>query len=134
MIRLFPKTYREDELTPLNARTLLIVNLVVCPGLGTVMAGQRRGYLQAAMMLAGVCLVLGFAAVYFHAATTVLADPFGSEEEWWAALRRYAWVGISGFALCVVAWSWAFATSFLLLRRVRERARKPPPIQTDLAA
>ena len=130
-MRLAPKIYREDQLTPANARTLLIVNLVACPGIGTIMAGRRIGYVQAAAMVGGMCMLLAFVAVYFKAATQVLANPFSSEEQWWSMLRRASWMGIGGLGVCIIAWLWGLATGLSLIRSAKERAGKPPPITIE---
>ena len=125
-MRLFSPAYREDQLTPVNARTLLIVNLVACPGVGTIMAGRRVGYLQAAAMLVGFSLMLVFVTIYFKGVVHVLGDPYGTEEQWWTLLRRASWLGIAGMGLCGIAWVWGLATGLSLLRAAKARERKPP--------
>ena len=130
MISLFPKALldpnAEAQVTRDKARTCLVVNLVAFPGLGTAMAGRRIGIAQIMLVLAGVCMILGFAALYFNSVMKVVLDPLTTEADWWSALRAYAWLGISGFAISVVAWVWSLISGLSILRAAKERERKPP--------
>jgi hypothetical protein len=99
--------------------TCFLVNQLVCPGIGTIMAGRRvTGFVQAAVMLVGVCGALAFALTYISAVYRFALDGTATEASW-NAMKPPAWLGIAGFALCGVAWFWALFSSFKILHESR---------------
>lgn len=93
-----------------------VVNQLAFPGLGTIMAGRRIGYLQAAAMLAGFCMATGFIVWFLYGWMLLLADPAMSESRLWAQFWRYAWIGIAGLALTFVVWCWSLLSSIQIVR------------------
>lgn len=111
-------------LSPSKAWAYVALNQLAFPGAGTVMAGRRVGYIQAALMIAGFILVMCYlfaliAAVYSFAATSGM-----SEQQYRAQSGHYAAAGKIGLALTVVAWLWSLISSIAILRN----AQKEPPI------
>jgi hypothetical protein len=105
-----------------RAWVLAGINLLAFPGLGTLLAGRRAGYFQAAIMLAGFALATGYGVWFILSAVRVLADPVGKEADWQAAVRPHAWIAAVGLGLCVGAWLWSLVSSVQILR-----AAGPPP-------
>jgi hypothetical protein len=104
--------------------TCAAINLLAFPGLGTVMAGRRWGYVQATIMVVGFVLVMVFFGVGYAAALQLATDIHWSEQSFYARLRAWGWAGGSGLLLCAVAWGWALASSIAIVRD----ARKTPPV------
>ena len=103
-------------LTRRKAWGCVAINQLAFPGMGTVMAGQRIGYVQAAIMLAGFFLIMGFMICYFASVFRLLTQMDSSDATFEQCYRPYAWAGISGLALCVVAWFWSLFSSVAILR------------------
>src|SRR6266852_5377399 len=103
------------------------INQLAFPGLGTILAGRRAGYFQAAIMIAGFCLTMGFMLrVIFCALRGLAAQDANHFADQW---RPYAWAGKSGLALCLVAWGWALASSISIVRAAtKTRTGEPPPL------
>lgn len=99
--------------------TYALVNQLVCPGIGTMMAGRRAiGFVQAALMIAGVCGALAFGVMYISAVYRFAMDGSATEEQL-KAMQPPLWMGIGGFALCGAAWFWALFSSFQMLHESR---------------
>jgi hypothetical protein len=94
----------------------LVTNLLVLPGLGSVMAGRKVGYLQIPIALGGMILTLTFAIVYVREWIVLRALPLPSP--------RLLLLGALGVFLFLLGLCWALATSLSLLR---EASRQPPP-------
>jgi hypothetical protein len=109
-----------------NAWVCVLINQLAFPGMGTVMAGKRVGYLQAVMMVAGFCLVLGFMLWFFVCVARYLAGAPWTEEEFGAQYRPYAWLWQSGLALCLFSWFWALLSSVSLLRHAKSESDHAP--------
>lgn len=92
-----------------QARAWLLTNLLVLPGLGSVMAGRQCGWLQMAMALSGFGLTA-----------------------WWIITFSLEWLreqalpgnggphlvaGLLGVLLFLIAWTWALTTGWCVLRR-----------------
>jgi len=108
-----------DERKPLTrsrAWGCVAINQLAFPGMGTVMAGLRIGYAQAAIMLAGFFLTMGFMICYFTSVLRLLTQLDSSDAQFEQCYRPYAWAGIYGLALCVIAWFWALFSSITILR------------------
>ena len=100
------------------------VNLLAFPGLGTIMAGRRIGYVQAAVMVVGFGLVMAFFITSFLALFRLVTDPGWGEQRYHAQIHAWAWSGKSGMLLSVIAWSWSLASSIAIVRA----APKTPPL------
>jgi len=91
-----------------KARDFLLTNLLVLPGMGSVMAGRRVGYAQGLLALMGVMLSLMFALELVR--------------DWWLMgeivlpTRRWLIAGGLGVMLFVLGWCWGLATGLKLLR------------------
>jgi hypothetical protein len=90
-----------------KAWSCLIANLVVLPGLGSVMAGRKAGYLQIVLAIGGfvVTLVALIKIVLFWAHDFQLPTNAG--------LYRTA---IGGMAVFLVSWVWSRLTSLTAFR------------------
>jgi len=101
------------------------INQLAFPGLGSILAGRRVGYFQAAIMIAGFSLSMGFMLWFFICALRGLAAQDASHfaEQW----RPYAWAGQSGLALCLLAWGWALASSISMIRAAARTRPSDPP-------
>jgi hypothetical protein len=100
------------------------INQFAFPGLGTLLAGRRAGYAQAAIMIAGFLLVMAFLGWFFVCSARFLAGSTGDEETWRAQYRSFGWAWKTGAVLCAVAWVWALASS---IRIVRRTSKSSPP-------
>src|SRR5712692_7572268 len=110
------KTPPLQPLSRSKAWVCVAMNQLAFPGLGTVMAGRKIGYFQAAIMLAGFFLAMGFMLLYLIAVVRFLSHSEWNEAEYRALYRSSAWAGISGVALCLAAWCWAWFSSISILR------------------
>src|SRR5438552_1095642 len=88
-------------------------NQLVLPGLGSLIAGRKSGYAQAALALGGLVLT-GLFAIWLFAAWVRLHNN-GKEEIPLEQLLRdglpYCKVGGLGVALFLTGWLWALASS-----------------------
>lgn len=111
-----------------------IVNQLAFPGLGTLMTGRRVGYAQAAVMLAGFFLTMGYLLWYLVCAGRYAVNPSWNEAHFTSLYRPYQWSLYWGLALCAVAWAWALFSSIAMLRSARSGAqsqsidRPTPPL------
>lgn len=94
----------------------VLINLAAFPGLGTTLAGRRGGYPQAAIMVAGFVLVVGYLVLYIGAAARYMMNNAWTEAEFHANYRPYLWALYVGLGLCAVAWGWALVSSISLWR------------------
>jgi hypothetical protein len=91
-----------------KARDFLLTNLLVLPGMGSVMAGRRVGYAQGLLALTGFVLTLMFAVELVR--------------DWWSMgeivlpTSRVLLAGLVGVMLFALGWSWGLATGLKLLR------------------
>jgi len=93
-----------------------LLNLLAFPGMGTVMAGRRSGYFQAALMLAGFFLTMAFMLWYFMNMIRLITHPDANEAHFKELYHQYAWIGLLGLALCIISWFWALASSIAIVR------------------
>jgi hypothetical protein len=92
-----------------------LANTVMLPGVGSLIAGRRRGIFQMVITLFGTALTLVF-AVWFvreYLRTQMIPAPEGL---WFLA-------GVLGAGLFATGWIWAFFTSLSILQESR---REPP--------
>lgn len=106
----------------LNPWVCVLVNQLACPGLGTLMAGRKVGYVQAGLMVLGFGLVLLFMAMWLGAVLRLASDLSWTEEQYRTQVRAWRWALVSGAALCGLAWGWALASSIAIVRRSKETA------------
>jgi hypothetical protein len=99
-----------------RAWTALAANLLVLPGLGSLLTGSLvAGLAQCALSLAGFAMTIVWlvrVVALMRTAGTLFLDPAPDFR-----------LGLAGIALFGVAWLWAGASSWAHLRRVR---RRPP--------
>jgi hypothetical protein len=104
-------------------------NAAALPGLGTVAAGRRVGYLQAALALLGFALtLLGLVGIIRDwSRDGALPDRITSS----------LWVGLAGIAVYAAAWLWALSSSLRIHRQapsptaeIRPAERPPPVLST----
>ncbi|MSR64444.1 MAG: hypothetical protein EXS18_01535 [Verrucomicrobiae bacterium] len=97
------------------AWSCLVANLVVLPGLGTVIAGKRVGYIQATLAVIGMALTLSWSVWFFVTWSRTKTAPMNLE---WHLI-----VGAIGAVIFLVAWLWAFVGGWNALRQVRAAKR-----------
>ena len=111
------ETKPPKKLDKSSAWGCMVSNLAVLPGLGSVIAGRRCGYAQAALALVGMTMSLvwiWFILVQWHRTGDY---PFDG--------GPYMKMGLSGFGLFVCGWIWAFFTSLSLLREAKRLEGNP---------
>ncbi len=91
-----------------HAWAAVIANQAALPGLGSLLAGQRVGWIQVILALTGFVLTLwwavGFVAEWIHTGSLPLE------------LNRRFLIGLGGVVLFLIAWLWSLATSLQILR------------------
>ena len=103
------------------------INQLAFPGLGTILAGRKIGWIQAVTMVTGFLLTIGFMAWYLTCAFRYLQGTLSTEEQFHHQYEPYAWVLKSGIALCLVAWFWSLVSSLSLLSEASANAVAHPP-------
>jgi hypothetical protein len=102
-----------------KAWSCLTANLLVLPGLGSLLAKRKIGWFQIILAVLGAILtILGMITVALHWVATQQL-PMGS--------GYYVWLTL-GVVLFGAAWFWALITSLLILRQTKQ-----PPIYTSSA-
>ena len=102
-----------------DAWNYLWTNLLVLPGMGSVMAGRKVGYLQAPLALGGMVLTFTFAVLYVRDWIRLGVIPLPPD---WSLLR----IGLLGVGLFAAGWCWALLTGLNLLRNARPPATPHP--------
>lgn len=96
----------------LTAFACLLMNLLVLPGLGSLIAGCRTsGFLQATLALVGTALTT---VLWAPMLTTIIRTGQLPEE-----VGQSIWGGLLGILIFVIAWVWALVTGLSILRRCR---------------
>jgi hypothetical protein len=121
-MRIFSAPALDKPLDRRRAWVCVAVNQLAFPGLGTIMAGRRTGFPQAAMMLLGFFIAMGFMLWFIFCALRGLSVGW-SEDQFHAAYRPYLWAGETGLALCLAAWGWALVSSVGILRETKGHAK-----------
>jgi len=93
-----------------------LANLLALPGLGSLAAGRKVGWAQAALAMAGFALVL-------YGLVRTLLDLLASAEPVPAFTPAVA-LGLAGLVLSLGSWCWALVTSIQVHRQVREQEHK----------
>src|SRR5262245_30116821 len=96
-----------------------LINQAAFPGLGTLMTGRRVGYAQAAVMLAGFFLTMGFLIWYLVCVGRYAVNPTWSEDHFKSLYHRCTWSLYWGLGLCAVAWVWSLFSSIAMVRANR---------------
>jgi hypothetical protein len=116
------------SLTRSRAWTCTGINLLAFPGMGTVMAGRRIGYVQAAIMVAGFILVMivfvACSVPLFHLISDLNWGQRHYDDQLRALRQSWSWAFIWGMILCGIAWCWSLVSSVEILRQ----ARQTPPL------
>ena len=111
-------TQRSDSKPPKTldraaAWASLLTNLLVLPGLGTIIAGQSGGWLQAALSLIGLLMMTGWMGWFVWT---------------WASLQQipqttgpYFWTAMLGIALFLAGWTWSMISSLVLIQKTPAR-------------
>jgi len=101
-----------------TAWACLLTNVATLPGLGTIAAGHRVGYVQAVIAVIGFILSMAW---------------FGlTAKEWWATnqialgFTPTLGLGVAGVAVYGIAWIWALTSSLRVLRSA------PPAIHATI--
>lgn len=100
-----------------SVRAWTLTNLLVLPGLGSLAAGRKVGWAQAALALAGLGLFL-------YGVGRLLRDWLAAGAEPVFEFTPALGCLLGGLAVSVVAWLWALVTSVQIHREVRARERE----------
>ncbi len=113
-----------------------MVNQLAFPGLGTIFGGQKIGYAQAGVMLAGFFITMGYLCWFIFRQTQLLFDMSVSTEQFNESRFDYWWIGAGGFALCLGAWLWSLWSSIQFIRTTPENTppRSIPPKLPNVSA
>lgn len=102
-----------------------LLNQLAFPGLGTILAGRRFGYPQAAIMVLGFVLVVGYLLWYLVCAARYVKNPSWTEAQFESTYRPYLWALYDGVGMFLVAWIWALFSSLSMWRQ-RKAGSSPP--------
>ena len=124
MLRAFREAWAHRRLDETLAWSALATNLLVLPGLGSIMVRHRAaGILQAALALGGTGLAVYWLVSFLRLWSAEGVFPMDGGEDFV--------LGISGVLIFGVGWLWSLVTSLCVLRDVRgglrsaETARRP---------
>ena len=111
----------------LDLRSCVVVNLLACPGLGTVLAGRRFGWSQLGIMVIGFLLAMKFLLTFLGIEIRMALHGSSFRVSRW---QEIAWMGKWGFELCGVAWGWAGLSSLQIWKEhlaSQPAVKKGPP-------
>jgi hypothetical protein len=114
-----------QPLTRSKAWTYAGLNQFGFPGLGTIFAGRKAGYVQAALMVIAFGLTLYFVFWYARNLYGGISDPNWDPSTFRNQLQQKKWYAIGGGLLSLISWSWALLDSVQI---VREAQKQPPPL------
>jgi nitrate/nitrite transporter NarK len=89
------------------------------------MAGRRVGYAQATLALIGFLLTLAYLVWVMISLVRFQMMEERDLSQFTAACAKYAWVGIAGVALSIVAWCWALVSSLQILSGAEPDPKRP---------
>lgn len=92
----------------IGAWLCLLANVIAVPGLGSIIAGRRIGYVQALLALTGFGLTLSWAMWAISEWNRTKHVPI--------ALEWHLGVGTVGALLFLAAWIWAFVSGTKVIR------------------
>jgi hypothetical protein len=90
-------------------------NMVVLPGLGSLMAGRRCGFVQIALALIGAVLVASWCIWFVWELSETLEFSFD--------MGPYGWALKFGGISLLVSWIWSFVTSLQIFCEVRSKVQ-----------
>jgi hypothetical protein len=102
-----------------QAWACLLINAFACPGLGSIMAKRRGGWLQLLLALVGAVWVTVVPAHFFATYIRDMRFP----PDWWADVVCY---GAGGLCLFLAGWLWSVGASLALLIKVWHSGAPPP--------
>lgn len=106
---------------------LVIANQLALPGIGSVLAGRKVGWLQLAFSLTGIgCMTvfLAFAIPRMGDWLNPPEDPelvFAVFEKW----RPWLMLSVIGIGLVAFSWVWSLGTSRQVLKESSDRRNQP---------
>jgi len=103
------------------------LNQFAFPGLGTILAGRRIGYVQAVLMFAGFVMTTGFLLWYIFSALCYAANANWTEAMFRAQYEPFQWAFRAGLILCGVAWAGALCSSLSMLRATKTPSEQQSP-------
>ena len=119
MLRAFRDAWTGREVDETLAWSCLATNLLVLPGLGSMVARRRTAGLgQAALALGGTAMAVYWLVSLVRQWTREEAFPIDGGPDF-----AYGLIGVAVFG---IGWMWSLATSLLVLRAVR-RPGGPTP-------
>lgn len=99
-----------------SPRLCILMNLAAFPGLGTIMAGRKVGYAQAAMMVAGFVLTMGFLLLYIGCIYRFALSGNWGDADLKSCYQPYRWMLVTGLPLSIAAWLWAAFSSWQIVQ------------------
>ena len=121
-MRIFSALQPRRPLDRSKACVCLITNLLVTPGLGTLMAGRLvTGLIVLAIAVTGFVLLM----LWFFQLFRILFQL----QELSLALPPYAWMWKSGLFLFSLSWILALASSISILRQTAPPGTAPPALK-----
>ena len=107
-----------------SAKSCLLVNLAIWPGLGSTLARRKVGWIQMAMALSGVFAVAIGLQMFMAMIWQETREPTWHD--------RFVWVAITGFGLFISSWVWGTITGFSIRAEVKaastQRPSQPPKL------
>lgn len=100
-----------------GARGCLLLNLIAWPGLGSVLARRKSGFIQMFLSLAGLFSVV-FGLQRFMAM-------IWEETRYPTWKDDFVWLGIGGVSAFAFSWLWALFTSFSIRKSVSNPPARP---------
>jgi hypothetical protein len=116
-MKLFPERTDRRPLTRGKAWVCLLINALVCPGLGSLMGRRLSGWPQLALAWGGAIWMVVILGRYLMVYVQRLQAP----QDW----RSYVQAGTGGLIFFLAGWIWSIGTGLLLLLRAR------PPTQVE---
>ena len=98
-----------------KAWVCLVTNLFVCPGVGSILAGRRSGYVELGMALAGAGWITFALVRLFTLWIQLMRAPPDAQS--------YIRSGMGGLTLFMASWLWSLVTGLSVMR---EAKRLPP--------
>ncbi len=109
---------RRKALDKPTAWACTVTNLLVLPGLGSLAAGKKRGYAQAALA------VLGFVGSMIW--LVAFARAWLDRGEIPTEVGTLFWTGFGSIGLFIASWIWALKTSVDLHREAARHVNRDP--------
>ncbi len=116
-MRIFSPASGRPPLDRRKAWTCLLINALICPGLGSLVARRAVGWLQLVLAWGGALWMVLAMFRFFQDYVRLLQAP----PDWPNHLRAAS----AGFVLFLLGWLWSVLTGILALLE-----SKPPPSRT----